>query len=48
MFWFLYEAAKKAELSTELQEKDSTIGGIAAAAASDHEYREEGMYGYFS
>ncbi|XP_054710521.1 lachesin-like [Uloborus diversus] len=36
------ESARKAELSTELLEKESTLGGIAAAAASDHEYREQG------
>ncbi|XP_035211526.1 lachesin-like isoform X1 [Stegodyphus dumicola] len=35
-------AARKAELSTELLEKESTIGGVAAAAASDHEFREQG------
>ncbi|GIY96904.1 lachesin [Caerostris extrusa] len=33
---------RKAELSTELLEKESTVGGIAAAAASDHEFRETG------
>ncbi|KAG8190290.1 hypothetical protein JTE90_013925 [Oedothorax gibbosus] len=36
------DSARKAELSTELLEKESTIGGIAAAAASDHEFRETG------
>lgn len=36
------ESARKAELSTELLDKQSTIGGVAAAAASDHEYREQG------
>ncbi|CAL1280602.1 unnamed protein product [Larinioides sclopetarius] len=36
------DSARKAELSTELLEKESTVGGIAAAAASDHEFRESG------
>uniref|UniRef100_T1DFY0 Putative lachesin n=1 Tax=Cupiennius salei TaxID=6928 RepID=T1DFY0_CUPSA len=36
------ESARKAELSTELLDKGSTSGGIAAAAASDYEYRGQG------
>ncbi|XP_015911953.2 lachesin [Parasteatoda tepidariorum] len=35
------DSAKKSELSTELLDKASTLGGIAAAAASDHEFREQ-------
>lgn len=45
--------ARKAEFSTELLDKQSTIGGVAAAAASDHEYLEQGtlwfwMHGYLN
>lgn len=43
--WHLYFviAARKAELSTELLDKGSTSGGVAAAAASDYEYRGQGI-----
>lgn len=34
--------SRKAELSTELLDKGSTSGGVAAAAASDYEYRGQG------
>ena len=39
---FAISAARKAELSTELLDRGSTSGGVAAAAASDYEYRGQG------
>lgn len=39
---FILVAARKAELSTELLDRGSTSGGVAAAAASDYEYRGQG------